>query len=430
MPMPALHWKATSFALLACLLIAPLRTDAQTVLIRAGHLVDPAGGRVLTDQQILVRDGEIVEIGREVAAVSVDGEVDLSDAWVLPGLIDVHVHLTVNLGYRRADLHQMYATESDALRALRGARNAEILLRGGFTTVKEIGNDGDYASADVIEAIRQGWVRGPTIVYAGKILSPYGGQVLGVSPRHEGFWRYEFTDADTHDEIRKAIRQNIYHGATTIKMVAGDHPGPVDYFYTEEDVAFAVEEARRSGLKVTVHTGGGEAARNAIRGGAAALEHGFDLDDALLREMADRGTFLVGTDFHFDNWYAYGMDSTAAQGMYERVVDRLRRAHALGVPLAFGSDIIIDLPGMNRLESGLRIVQTWKDAGIPPMDVLRALTDRAAALLGLEGERGRLAPGHRADLVALPLSPLDDLGHLREIYWVMKDGVVVRDEVP
>lgn len=146
--------------------------------------------------------------------------------------------------------------------------------------------------------------------------------------------------------------------------------------------------------------------------------------------MADRGTFLVGTDFHFDNWYAYGMDSTAAQGMYRRVVDRLRRAHAMGVPLAFGSDIIIDLPEMNRVESGLRILQTWEDAGIPPMDALRALTDRAAALVGLEGERGRVAPGHRADLVALPKSPLDDLGHLREIYWVMREGVVVRDEVP
>jgi imidazolonepropionase-like amidohydrolase len=430
MTIPALHWKAPAFALLACLLVATMRADAQTVLIRAGHLVDPAGGRVLTNQQILVRDGEIVEVGGEVASVGVEEEIDLSDAWVLPGLIDVHVHLAVNLGYRRADLHQMYVTESDALRALRGARNAEILLLGGFTTVKEIGNDGDYASADVIKAIRQGWVRGPTIVYVGKILSPYGGQVHGVSPRHEGFWRYEFIDADTHDEIRKAIRQNIYHGATAIKMVAGDNPWPVDYFYTEEDVAFAVEEARRSGLKVTVHTSGGEAARNALHGGAAALEHGFELDDALLREMADRGTFLVGTDFHFDNWYAYGMDSTAAQGMYGRVVNRLRRAHALGVPLAFGSDIIIDLPGMNRLESGLRILQTWKDAGIPPMDALRALTNRAAALLGLEGERGRLAPGNRADLVALPMSPLDDLEHLREIYWVMKEGVVVRNHVP
>ncbi|MDX1545756.1 MAG: amidohydrolase family protein [Rhodothermales bacterium] len=429
--MPVRRWKAPALALLACLLLAaPLRADAQTVLIRAGHLIDPAGERVLTDQQILVRDGEIIEVGREVQAEGVEEEVDLTGAWVMPGLIDAHVHLTANLEYRRADLHRMYVNESDALRALRGARNAELLLRGGFTTVKEIGNDGDYATADVIEAIRRGWVRGPTIVYAGKIIAPTGGQIGGVSPRNEGFWRYEYHDADTHDEIRKAIRRNIYHGATAIKLFAGDHPEPVDYYYTEDDIAFAVEEARRSNLSVTVHTSGGPAARNVIRGGAAAIEHGFDLDDALLREMADRGTFLVGTDFHFDNWYAYGMDSTAAQGMYRRVVDRLRRAHALGVPLAFGSDIIIDLPGMNRVESGLRILETWKDAGIPPMDALRALTDRAAALMHLESQRGRVAPGHRADLVALPKNPLDDLGHLREIYWVMKDGVVARDDVP
>jgi imidazolonepropionase-like amidohydrolase len=134
--------------------------------------------------------------------------------------------------------------------------------------------------------------------------------------------------------------------------------GLVDYFYTEEDVACAVEEAGRSGLNVTVHTGKGEAARNVISGGAAAVEHGFFLDEPLLRLMRERGTFLVGTDFHLDNWYAYGSDWSGAHGMYDTVRERLALAHRLGVKMAYGTDVVIDLPGKNRLESSLVVLQT------------------------------------------------------------------------
>lgn len=409
---------------------------AQTILLRAGHLIDPAAGAATEGREILVRDGVIVEVGEEIDvddALGVDGVarvVDLSDSWVLPGLMDSHVHLTVNWPYRRPALHRTYVTESDALRALRGAHNAELFLRGGFTTVKEIGNDGNYATADVIEAIRRGWVQGPHIVYAGKILQPYGAFDFGASPRYEGFWAYEFIDADTHDEIRKAIRRNLNRGATAIKMVAGDHPGENDYFYSEDDIAFAVEEARRSGLNVTVHTDGGRAARNVILGGAAAVEHGFGLDEELLRLMREEGTFLVGTDFHFDNWHAYGRDSVSARAMYEKVRDRLALARRLDVRMAWGTDVVIDLPDMNRLESSLRELDTWKDAGIPPMEVLRAMTANAAELLGVADERGRIEPGFRADIVALSKDPLDDIAHVATVHFVMKDGRVVRSDPP
>lgn len=404
---------------------------AQTILLRAGHVIDPGSGTVTEGQEILVRDGVIVEVGEEVDVDESDGVdrvVDLSDSWVLPGLMDCHVHLTANWPYRRPALHRMYVTESDAFRALRGARNAELFLRGGFTTVKEIGNDGDYATADVIEAIRRGWVQGPHIVYAGKILQPYGAFDFGASPRHEGFWAYEFIDADTHDEIRKAIRRNLNRGATAIKMVDGDSPGENDYFYSEADIAFAVEEARRSDVKVTVHTGEGQAARNVILGGAAAVEHGFGLNEELLRLMREEGTFLVGTDFHFDNWYAYGRDSASARASYETVRDRLALAHRLGVEMAWGTDVVIDLPGMNRLESSLRVLETWKDAGVPPMDVLRAMTANAAELLGVADERGRLEAGYEADIVALSRNPLDDISHVETVRFVMKDGAIVRSD--
>lgn len=423
-----LHSLFVVLAAVGTILLTPPSASGQTVLIRAGHLVDPAQGVVVEGQEILVRDGVIIQVGQELDPDGVDEVVDLSGSWVLPGLIDTHVHLTANMVYRQPNLHRMYVTEADGLRALRGARNAELFLQGGFTTVKEIGNDGDFASADVMEAIQRGWVEGPHIVYAGKIIQPYGASILGLAPKNEGFWKHEFIDADTHDEIRRAIRRNVYHGATTIKMIAGDHPGEGDYFYTQEDIAFAVQEAGRSGLKVTVHTGGGEAARNVIVGGAAAIEHGFFLDESLLRLMAERGTFLVGTDFHFDNWYAYGLDSIAAQGMYDTVRQRLTLAHSSGVKMAYGTDIVIDLPDRNRLESSLIVLQTWKAAGIPPMEILSSMTVHAAELLGMAGERGRIEPSYRADIIALSVSPLDDITNISTVHFVMKGGAVVRSQ--
>src|SRR5688572_29695434 len=167
-------------------------------------------------------------------------------------------------------LHDINTSESSGFRALRGAFVAEQLLMGGFTTIKEIGNDADYASADVIKAIRQGWIQGPSIYYSGKIIAPFGGQSQGINPENEGVWKFEYIDADTPDEVKKAVRKNIYFGANAIKLVTGDNA-----YYDVADIKAAVDEAAKAGVKVTVHALGGEAARNVIMGGAAAIEHGF-----------------------------------------------------------------------------------------------------------------------------------------------------------
>ena len=173
----------------------------------------------------------------------------------------------------------------------------------------------------------------------------------------------EYIDADTPDEIKKAIRKNIYNGATVIKMVTGDNG-----IYNEEDVRTAVDEAKKYGLKVTVHVSmGGLAATNVINGGAAAIEHGFGLDNTQLQLMKDKGTFLVGTDFSFDNFYAYGMDSLSAKYYTNMAVDRLKRAYKIGTKMAFGTDIIIDLPGLNHLQTSLKVLESWKAAAIPSL---------------------------------------------------------------
>jgi imidazolonepropionase-like amidohydrolase len=413
--------KACILLLLTLGELLPFSSLAQNAVIKAGHLFNSRTGEFSPDQTILVKAGKIVAVGKDLPYSPTDTLLDLSDAWVLPGLIDCHVHLTTNFPYRNLSIAQAYTTESSSLRALRGGYVAGQLLRGGFTTVKEIGNDANYASADVRKAINYGWLQGPDIVYAGKIIAPYGGQTSGVNSEHAHLWDFEFLDADTPDEIKKAVRQNVYYGATVIKLVSGDNA-----YYDVEDIQAAVQEAGKTGLKVTVHVMGGPAARNAILGGAAAIEHGFDLDDELLRLMRRHGTFLVGTDFSFANWYAYGLDSTAAHQLEQRGIDRLQRAYKARVKLAFGTDIIVDLPGLNRLQTNLQELQAWKLANIPAAYTLQTMTLYAAELLGVAETKGVIAPTYWADIIALKSNPLLDITRVEQVKFVMKKGKVVR----
>ena len=409
---------------IVCILICTVYSQAQTIAIKAGHLVDPKSGITLSNQIILVKDGIINEIGTDVDTRAAEKIIDLSSAWVLPGLMDCHVHITYNDAYRKYSQAGSYLVESNGFRALRGAYNAELLLKSGFTTIKDIGNDGNYATADVIRASRQGWIKAPTIYYSGKIIAPYGGQTSGISLENEGFWKYEYIDADTHDEIVKAVRQNIYFGANVIKMVSGDQR----YVYSEEDIRTAVNEAHNAGVKLTCHVMGGKAALNVIMGGADAIEHGFDLSDSLLQLMKDKGTYLVGTDLAFENIYAYGGDSLSAKKVTEGIIDRLKRAYRIGTKMAFGTDVIIDLPGKNRVQSNMEVLKNWKAAQIPAMYILRTMTFNAAELLGTENTRGIIAPGFRADIISMTKNPLVDIENINTVNFVMKNGKVIRHD--
>lgn len=406
------------------LLITSLSANAQNTVIKAGHFFDARSGKMLDNQIIVIQDGKIKEVGNNPKFSKSDKLIDLSDSWVLPGLMDCHVHITTNISYRKRDWNDKQVTESNALRAIRGSIIAKQFLDNGFTTIKDIGNDGNYATADVIKAIKNGWTKGPTIIYAGKIIAPYGGQSWGINPENEHFWNWEFIDADTPDEIKKAIRKNIYYGATVIKMVTGDNG-----IYDIEDIKAAVDEAKKYGMKVTVHVKmGGLEATNVILGGAAAIEHGFGLDNTQLQLMKEKGTFLVGTDFAFDNWYAYGMDSAKAKAWVAIDVDRLKRAYTIGTKMAFGTDIVIDLPRLNRIQSNLKVLDNWKAAGIPPSYILQSMTMNAAELLGIEKERGFLEQSYYADIIAVKKNPLVDIEAIKTVHFVMKEGEVIRKE--
>ena len=413
--------KSTIFLL--AFLITSLTINAQNTVIKAGHFFDARNGKMLENQIIVIQDGKIKEIGTNPKFSDTDSIIDLSNSWVLPGLMDCHVHITANFPYRNIQMEQMYSNESTSLRAIRGTVVAKQFLDNGFTTIKEIGNDANYATADIVKAIKNGWIQGPNIIYAGKIIAPYGGQSRGVNPEHELFWNFEYIDADTPDEIKKAVRKNIYNGATVIKMVTGDNG-----IYNAEDIKAAVDEAKKHDIKVTVHAAGGFAATNVISGGAAAIEHGFELNNEQLQLMKDKGIFLVGTDFFFDNWYAYGIDSATATVLTNNLVDRLKRAYKIGTPMAFGTDIIVNIPELNRVQSSLKVLETWKAAEIPASYILQTMTIKAAELLGIDKERGILESSYYADIIAVKNNPLNDIESIKTVHFVMKEGEIIRND--
>lgn len=399
-------------------------TFAQTVAIRAGHLVVPARGTETRDQIILVENGKIKSIGSGIAIPREAKVVDLSQEWVTPGMMDAHAHLTLTevLG---APFESNYLKESSTFRGLRALKNGQVLLQAGFTAVREVGNDADYATEDVRRAIQEGWFDAPTILTAGKIIAPFGGQSKAIPPEQGTIWRYEYIDADTPDEIRKAVRRNIYYGADLIKLVADNSP----YYCTEEEIRAAVDEAHRAGRAVAVHVYGGEAADNAIRGGADSIEHGFDLTDAQLKLMKEKGTFLVGTDIPRAQLDVIGTSGGIFADpaiLAPKIVDRARRAYRIGVKMAFGSDTVIEVPNKTRADLMLDYLAVWRQAGLSPADILKCMTTNVAELLRINQQRGPIAPGLAADIIAMPANPLEDIESLRKVNFVMKDGKIVR----
>ena len=410
--------------LLAILLFASPAL-AQTTAIRAGHLVDPATGGVTHNQTILVKDGKIVAVGAQVRLPADAEVIDLSNAWVLPGLMDAHTHVTMNLPPAPTGVslwESYFARESTGLRVLQGVLNARLLLEAGFTVVRDVGNAANFADTDLRKGIERGWIVGPTIINTGKIIAPYGGQFHNIAPEQGPIWQFEYLDADTPDEVRKAVRQNIYYGAKAIKLVCDNSA----YHYSDAELRAAVEETHGAGLKIAVHAYGDDAARRVVMAGADSIEHGFELSDDLLRLMKEKGTFLVGTDFPTEHLVQMGGLIKDPQKMGERIVDRLRRAHQVGVKMAFGSDAVVDLPGKDRAQMTLDFLAVWTAAGIPPADILKAMTTNAAELLDIQKERGALATGQAADIIATPANPLDDIQALRRVHFVMKDGRLIK----
>jgi imidazolonepropionase-like amidohydrolase len=401
--------------------------------IRAGHLIDPASGMVSENVVILIENGKIVDVGPNLSTANVAQIINLSDSWVMPGLMDGHTHITsesrIHPGLdedEAPDTGVPYLYESTSFRTARGIYHAKLLLDAGFTTIRDLGNEAEYAMTAVTQAMDQGWFSGPTMYHAGKIIAPYGGQANTQPPERGSVWSLEYLDADAPDDIKRAIRKNIYYGANIIKLVTGDK----SYYYSQEEIQLAADEAHRAGLTLAVHViSDGPAARNAILGGSDSIEHGLFLENESLTLMKERGTVLVATEFPWEhNAIYYGGKEALAKEDELGIIDRLQRANEIGVTLAFGSDVYYLYPGQTLTESVFDFVDIWAEAGIPPAEILKAMTTNIAALLGIQDERGSISAGHFADIVAMPSNPLNDVSKLQHINFVMKEGTVIRHE--
>ena len=410
--------------LCAQILCAPLM--AQTYAIRAGTTIDPGSSTVAHHQIIWIDGGLIKQIGSQITLPPGIQVVDLSQEWVMPGLMDAHTHLSLaETSTDTQPLESTYLRESTAYRALRGMRNATILLSAGFTTIRDVGNSGDYAMQDVRRAIEKGLFIGPTVIDSGKIIAPFGGQSHDIPAEVGRVWSFDYVDADGVAEIRKAVRTNIYYGAGVIKLALDNSA----YHYSLEEMRAAVEEAHHAGIPVAVHVYGDEPADNAIEAGVDSIEHGFDLTDAQLRKMKEKGIFLAGTDYpraHLDKLGTAGGLIPEPSVLAPKIIDRLARAHKIGVRIVFSTDTVDDMPGRTRAEMMLDYLSVWRAAGISPAEILKSMTSEPAQLLRVNAARGHLAVGQHADLIALPADPLTDIENLRRVDFVMKDGRVVR----
>jgi imidazolonepropionase-like amidohydrolase len=412
--------------LLAPLLLLALGTSplgAQVTAIRAGSLIDPAAGTAARDRIILVEGTQVKAVGEKVAIPRGATVIDLSGSAVLPGLFDSHTHLCMTVNMKRDAGSYYYTTlnDPDSYRAIQGVANARSMLEAGFTTVRDVGNEGEFACSSLRLALRRGLVDGPTMLNAGRIIAPYGGQFQLQPDKGEVLAVPEYYFADTRDELLKAVRENIHYGATVIKLVVDDQP----YIYSPDDIRFVVDQAARAGLKVAAHVWTKEGAHNAAQAGVASLEHLNGISDEDLAVAKRNGVVAVFTPF--PEWVLKRFRGDEAGSREYRVeIDRLRAGHRIGVTIAFGTDAIHDLPGYNRGSLAMTWIDSYLDAGLSPPALLQAMTVNGARLLGVEKTRGTIAPGMAADIIAVTGDPLADPRVLKQVHFVMKDGKVVK----
>jgi len=409
-----------SIVILILTLLFPVFLSSQATVIKAGKLVDPKEAAIQEDVLIFVKGNKVQSTGKDIKIPENAKIIDLSSSYVLPGLFDCHTHLCLMMkakGTGGLAFLADYLLYTTADKALQGVENARTYLESGFTTIRDVGNAGHFADIALKRAINAGKFPGPNTLVTGKIIAPMGGQHF-VNFEHLDYPKIEYIEADIRDEMRKGIRLNLHLGADWIKIVIDDQR----YIYSAEDVRFIVEEAAQAGVKVAAHCVTEKGVRNAIEGGLASIEHGFVMSDELLQMAKDKGIWLCGTDFSREVWDVYGRPQT-----YTKVVDRLKRAYKIGVKMAFGSDVVVEIPGHTRGSAALTLLDTWLDAEVPAPDILRALTTYAAEMLDMTKIRGRILPQMRADIIAVPENPLENILTLRDVLFVMKDGKVYKN---
>ena len=421
---------ATVFAAICVMgICAQEKPKAKAVkAVRFGKLWD-AKGKLWTSAIVIVEGDRIRAVTTDTSAIPAGAEViDLSKYTGLPGLIDVHTHMTIYTDETPGEpMLKQLTSNPPAVEVFLARKGAMRTLEAGVTTVRDLGAD-QYMDLAMRDLINRGEMIGPRMFVCGYGLyitnTPYK---PGLNPPAGGI-------ADGVPEVLRAVRQQIAAGADVIKMYAStgtddDVTGFQTYNY--EEIKAAVDMTHQFGKKIAIHSYGPDGARDAVRAGTDSLEHATDLDDATIQEMAKRGTFYVPTidhnRYYIDNGdkigYAPGYKEKL-QAFIPRNLESARKAFNAGVKLAMGSDAIYTMFGQNTRELGWFV-----KAGMTPEQALRTATTNAAELLGKEKELGAVAPGYFADLVAVEGDPLADINAvLNHVKWVMKAGTVVVDK--
>lgn len=417
------------------LCLSALASGQSVTVIKAGRLIDPERRTVLSNQVIVVEGGKITAVGAEVSIPAGATTIDLSQATVLPGLIDAHTHLLTNnrpeLGQDDNNLNLIVTQMNLGSRALLGSVMAREDLEAGITTVRDLGNSGWNGDVALRDAIEQGWVMGPRMMVSTRAISPPGGQFYHVTAETRGIIEQEFAQISGVEDARRAVRQAIADGADCIKVIAD-----AATTLTVDELRAIADEAHRAGRKVAAHAVRDRTIREAVEAGIDSIEHGNGVSDDTLRLMAEKKVFLVPTD---PSWDLYVEGESAVGSLYtraqiqqseaqlkqllERWHARLKRAIAFGVPVAPGSDVYYRYAGHTRGEASLiKMVRSWRDAGIAPMDFIRAATVNAAELLGWSDRIGSIREGKMADIIAVNGDPLKDITVLEKVAFVMKAG--------
>lgn len=417
---------ARSVALLCGLLLAGAAPAQQneTIVIRAARMLDVEKGELISNAVVVVQGNRITAIN-PAAAPAGARTIDLGDTTLLPGLMDMHTHLTYDLD---REFHLRAVRETAVDEGLRGARNARLTLLAGFTTVRNLGAGG-FSDIALGRAIDNGLVIGPRIIGAGHAIGITGGHcdTTGYAPgiAEQG---PEQGVADGPEQILRAVRYQIKHGARVIKTCAT--AGVLSFEesvgaqqYSDEELRIIVEEAHRHGLKVAAHAHGAEGILAAVRAGVDSIEHGSVLTDEILSEMKRRGTYLVPTT-HLADVINLEVLPPPIRRKAETILpiakESLRRAIRAGVKIAFGTDAAVFPHGENAKEFAALV-----DRGMSPLEAIRSATIRAADLLGVD-DRGVIAAGKLADLVAVPGNPLNDIRAMERVSFVMKDGKIYK----
>jgi imidazolonepropionase-like amidohydrolase len=433
--------QSLKFVVGACVfgLLGPANTNAQSnaghvTILKAARLVDGTGANPIAPAFIKIDGEKITQVGSQLDVPAGAEVIDLGSSTLLPGLIDLHTHLTNRMGVHWEDGLTKTTPGHDALW---GARNARVTLMAGFTTCRDMGPTWPYVDVDLRNAIDEGAVPGPRLLVAGNYVSSTGG--AGDARQFSIYVDVPTVKnlADGPEEITKAVRTNFKNGADFIKIMAtgavlskGIKPGQQQY--SDAEIQAAVTEANRWGRQVAAHAHGASGIKAAIRAGVRTIDHGSDLDDeaiALLK-ASNRKTYYVPTLDVMDAVEQNGEKNHIPESERERgreingiMAAGFKRALAAKIPIGFGTDAAVIEHGENWREFEVR-----HRLGEPTAATIVSATSTSAEIIGWNNRLGTIQPGKLADIIAVPGNPLEDVTVMRKVNFVMKGGTIYRND--